>query len=104
MWTTINNSIKASELTNDPYKAVDKKIRFFSFFGERRKERGSLAKILQASNNEMTYKTWRTKHPLITQECKLLQEQESVEIMKPGAADIQNQTSVDLSLHLEGAF
>lgn len=52
----------------------------------------------------MTYKTWRTKHPLITQECKLLQEQASVEIMKPGAADIQNQTSAASSLHLEGVF
>lgn len=52
----------------------------------------------------MTYKTWRTKHLLITQECKLLEEQASVEIKKPGAADIQNQTSVVSSLHLEGAF
>lgn len=104
IWTTINNSIKASELTNDSYSVLDKKIRFFSFLFFWERERESLEKILQASNNEITYKTWRTKHPLITQECKLLQEQTSVEITKPVAADIQNQTSVASSLHLEGAF
>lgn len=82
-----------------------KRSDFFFFFSRKgRIARKSLAKILQASNNAMTYKTWRTKHHLIAQECKLLQEQASVEIMKPGAAGIQNQTSIASSLHLERAF
>lgn len=63
IWTTINSSIKASDLTNDSSKALDKKIRFgfswvFCFWeGEKERERESLAKILHASNNETTYKT-----------------------------------------------
>lgn len=84
---------------------IKRSIFFFFLFWEKERERESLAKILQASNNKMTYKTWRIKHPLFAQECKFLQQQAPLEFMKPGDVEVQNQTTVAfISSFRKGAF